>query len=71
MTMHDGSKIVLQKLDLEYDPTDRINAIKTVQEANKEDTLLTGLIFVDTSSNSLVDFYQLSDKPLNRMKQDE
>ncbi|MEJ2758272.1 MAG: 2-oxoacid:ferredoxin oxidoreductase subunit beta [Anaerolineales bacterium] len=71
VTMHDGSKIVLQKLDLDYDPTDRINAIKTVQEANKDDILLTGLIFVDTSSNSLVDFYNLSDKPMNRMKQDE
>lgn len=71
VTMHDGSKIVLQKLDIDYDPTDRINAIKTVQEANKDDVLLTGLIFVDTSSNSLVDFYELSDKPLNRMLQNE
>ncbi len=72
VTMHDGSKIVLQKLDLDYDPTDRINAIKTVQEANKDDILLTGLIFVDTSANSLVDFYDLpADRPLNRMKQEE
>lgn len=72
VTMHDGSKIVLQKLDIDYDPTDRINAIKTVQEANKNDILLTGLIFVDPSANSLVDFYSLpEDRPLNRMVQSE
>jgi 2-oxoglutarate ferredoxin oxidoreductase subunit beta len=72
VTMHDGSKIVLQKLDIDYDPTDRINAIKTVQEANRNDVLLTGLIFVDTSADSLIDLYELpEDRPLNRMGQDE
>ncbi len=72
VTMHDGSKIVLQKLDLDYDPTDRINAIKTVQEANKNDILLTGLIFVDPSSQSLIDLYELPEKrALNRIGQKE
>ncbi len=72
VTMHDGSKIVLQKLDLDYDPTDRINAIKTVQEANKDDILLTGLIFVDTSANSLMDMYELPvDRALNRIGNSE
>ncbi|NIW44682.1 MAG: 2-oxoacid:ferredoxin oxidoreductase subunit beta [candidate division Zixibacteria bacterium] len=72
VTMHDGSKVVLKKLDRDYDPTDRIKAIKTVQEANKEDILLTGLIFVDTSSQSLIDIYDLpEDRALNRLGQDE
>lgn len=72
VTMHDGSNIVLQKLDREYDPYDRINAIKTVQEANQNDILLTGLIFVDTSSKSLMDMYELpEERALNRIEQDE
>lgn len=72
VTMHDGSKVVLKKLDRDYDPYDRIGAIKTVQEANKNDILLTGLIFVDTSPKSLIDLYDLpEDRPLNRMQQDE
>ncbi|MBN2043683.1 MAG: 2-oxoacid:ferredoxin oxidoreductase subunit beta [Anaerolineales bacterium] len=72
VTMHDGSKVVLQKLDRDYDPYDRINAIKTVQEANQKDILLTGLIFVDTSSKSLIDLYELpEDRALNRMQQEE
>jgi len=72
VTMHDGSKVVLKKLDRDYDPTDRINAIKTVQEANQEDIMLTGLIFVDTSSQSLIDMYDLpKERALNRIGQDE
>ena len=72
VTMHDGSKIVLQKLDRDYDPTDRIKAIQTVQEANKDDILLTGLIFVDTSADSLMDMYDLpEDRALNRIGQSE
>ncbi len=72
VTMHDGSKLVLQKLDRAYDPTNRIQAMQTVQEANLEDILLTGLIFVDPSAKSLVDLYDLpADRPLNRMQQDE
>ena len=72
VTMHDGSKVVLKKVSGDYDPTNRINAIKTVQEANQEDILLTGLIFVDPSANSLIDLYDLpEDRALNRMQQDE
>ena len=72
VTMHDGSKIVLQKLHRDYDPTDRINAIKTVQEANKKDILVTGLIFVDPNSHSLMDMYELpGDRALNRIGQSE
>jgi 2-oxoglutarate ferredoxin oxidoreductase subunit beta len=72
VTMHDGAKVILKKLDRDYDPTDRIGAIQTVQEANKNDILLTGLIFVDTSPKSLIDLYDLpEDRPLNRMEQDE
>jgi 2-oxoglutarate ferredoxin oxidoreductase subunit beta len=72
VTMHDGSKVVLKKLDRDYDPTNRIDAIKIVQEANQKDILLTGLIFVDTSSHSLIDMYDLpKDRALNRLGQDE
>ncbi len=72
VTMHDGSKVVLKKLDIDYDPTNRIQAIQTVQNANLEDVLLTGLIFVETDCNSLIDLYDLPEKrALNRIQQDE
>ena len=66
--LHDGSQIVLKKLERDYDPTDRIEAIQTVQKANKEGILLTGLIYVNTEAPSLFDIYELSDtRVLNRL----
>ena len=71
VTMHDGSQVVLQKLEQDYDPSDRIEAMRTVQEANKNDILLTGLIFIEQYHPNLLDLYDLPERPLNRFKQDE
>jgi 2-oxoglutarate ferredoxin oxidoreductase subunit beta len=59
VTMHDGSRIVLKKTERDYDPTDRWAAMRTVEEATEQNMLLTGLIYVDTSRESLWDTYQL------------
>jgi len=67
VTMHDGSVIVLKKLDRDYDPTDRAEAIRILEEANRCQCLITGLIYIDTSQPSLVDLYNLPKTPLNRL----
>ena len=65
--MHDGSTVILKKLERDYDPTDRNNAMRMVEQANREEILLTGLIYVDTGRKSLHEIYDLpKDKPLNR-----
>jgi len=67
VTMHDGSTIILKKLDKDYDPTDRANAFQTLERAQKNDWLLTGLIYIDTTKPTLADIYNLVDTPLNRL----
>ena len=68
VTMHDGATIVLKKLERDYDPTDRWNAIRMVEESYKEEVLLTGLVYIDPERPSLIDLYNLpKDQPLNRM----
>jgi 2-oxoglutarate ferredoxin oxidoreductase subunit beta len=67
VTMHDGSSIILKKLENDYDPTDRLNAFKVLEVAQKNDWLLTGLIYIDTSRPTLTDIYNLVDIPLNRL----
>ncbi|MGB9640167.1 MAG: 2-oxoacid:ferredoxin oxidoreductase subunit beta [Anaerolineales bacterium] len=69
--LHDGSTIVLRKLGREYDPTDRQAAIKVLEEANSCQCLITGLIYIDTNQPSMVDIYQLTEKPLNRLTERE
>ena len=67
VTLHDGSVVMLKKLGREYDPTDRAEAMRVLEEANDCHCLITGLIYVDTSQPSLVDIYNLPETPLNRL----
>jgi 2-oxoglutarate ferredoxin oxidoreductase subunit beta len=67
VTMHDGSMIVLKKLDRDYDPTDRAEAMRVIEEANAKQWLITGLIYINEGQPTLLDRYDLTDTPLNRL----
>lgn len=67
VTMHDGSTVVLKKLGRDYDPTSRSRAITMLEEANRKNWLITGLIYIDTEQPSLFDISNLVDTPLNRL----
>jgi 2-oxoglutarate ferredoxin oxidoreductase subunit beta len=67
VTMHDGSSVVLKKLERDYDPTNRGRAIQLLEEANRNNWLITGLIYIDTKQPSLFDLYNLPETPLNRL----
>jgi len=47
VVLHDGSRIVLRKLDSAYDPTNRTLAAAQIQERMKAGEYLTGLLYVD------------------------
>ena len=67
VTMHDGSKVILKKLELDYDPTDRAAAMQMLEEANAKQWLMTGLIYINPEQPSLMDIYNLTETPLNRL----
>jgi 2-oxoglutarate ferredoxin oxidoreductase subunit beta len=71
VTMHDGSTIVLKKLEHDYDPVNRSRAIALLEEANRKNWLITGLIYIDTQQPSLFDIYNLGDTPLNRLEESQ
>jgi 2-oxoglutarate/2-oxoacid ferredoxin oxidoreductase subunit beta len=68
--LHDGSTIILKKLERDYDPTDRSNAMHILEEANRTQVLITGLIYIDPDENTLLDIYKLVDDPLNRLTEE-
>ncbi len=67
VTLHDGSQLVLRKVDIDYDPTNRAGILCLLEEANEKHELLTGLIYINTEKPSLFDLYNLTDTPLNRL----
>ncbi len=67
----DGSRILLRKLEREYDPTSRIEAQRVMYEARDRGELVTGLLYVDTHARDLGARERLPQKPLAHMDEDE
>ncbi len=67
VTLHDGSVVVLKKLEKQYDPTDKWQAMNILEEAEKNNWLITGLIYVNPDQPNLYDYLDLVDEPLNRI----
>ena len=67
VTMHDGSVVRLKKLDRDYDPTDRISALRVLEEASAEQLLLTGLIYYEPDRPSFTEYFNLPEQALNRL----
>ena len=65
--LHDGSSIVLKTLDKDYNPTDRIQAMRTLEEAAQNNWLITGIVYIEPAQPSLAEMQNLVDTPLNRL----
>jgi 2-oxoglutarate/2-oxoacid ferredoxin oxidoreductase subunit beta len=64
VTMHDGSHLRLRKLEEDYDPTDRINAIRRLNEAHEKGEVLTGVFYVNPKAPTFIDLLNMTDEPL-------
>ena len=68
VTLYDGSQIILKKLERDYDPTDRWQALRMLEDAQHNNWLVTGLIYVEPHAPTIFDRYNLVDEPLNRLE---
>jgi 2-oxoglutarate/2-oxoacid ferredoxin oxidoreductase subunit beta len=64
VTMHDGSRLRLRKLEEDYDATNRIKAITRLHEASENSEVLTGVLYVNTKAPSFVDMLNMTEHPL-------
>ena len=64
VALHDGSRIVLKKLERDYDPTDRTRALSLLREASEKGQFLTGLVYVDPERENFLELLDLVEEPL-------
>lgn len=64
VSMHDGSRLRLRKLEEDYDPTDKIRAITRLNEAKEKGEMLTGVLYVNTQAPTFLDMLNITDEPL-------
>ena len=68
--LHDGSKILLKKLDENYDPTDRLQALRILHETARRDEFATGLLYVEPDKDDFIELLNLVDEPLASLTAD-
>src|SRR6201991_2046428 len=64
VTMHDGSKLVLKKLEEEYDATDKMGALKRLHESARRGEFATGLIYIEPDRDDFLTQLNVVDEPL-------
>ncbi|HST09210.1 MAG TPA: hypothetical protein VLL05_02440, partial [Terriglobales bacterium] len=69
VTMHDGSRLRLRKLEAEYDATNRIGAIQRLLEAHEKQEVLTGVLYVNPKAPTFIDLLNMTEQPLATLPQ--
>jgi 2-oxoglutarate/2-oxoacid ferredoxin oxidoreductase subunit beta len=62
--LHDGSRLVLRKLERDYDPTDRLHAVQALHAAAAASEVLTGVLYVNTGRENLCQTLKMTSEPL-------
>jgi 2-oxoglutarate/2-oxoacid ferredoxin oxidoreductase subunit beta len=67
VTMHDGSRLQLHKIEEDYDPTDRVRAITRLHEARERSEVLTGIFYINPTAPTFMDVLNVVDAPLTTL----
>ncbi|MEA2576269.1 MAG: 2-oxoglutarate/2-oxoacid ferredoxin oxidoreductase subunit beta [Chloroflexia bacterium] len=69
--LHDGPTIQLKKLDRDYDPRDKVSALKLLVEAQQKQEFITGLIYINEDRGTLHDTAHLTSTPLAQLQEEQ
>ena len=68
--LHDGSKLYLKKLEEDYDPLDKIQAMTVLHQTRNRGEFATGLIYVEPTKRDFLEVLNLVDEPLATLPQE-
>jgi 2-oxoglutarate ferredoxin oxidoreductase subunit beta len=71
VTLHDGSRILLKKLEEDYDPSNAVQALQRLVHAVDNGQMLTGLVYLKPEKKSFIDLLNVVDKPLWSLNEEE
>ena len=71
VTMHDGSRVLLRKLEEDYDPSNVMTALSRLHDADQKGQLLTGLVYLRPEKKSFLELLNLVDEPLASLSQEK
>ncbi len=69
--LYDGSTLVLSKLSEDHDATDRVGAMRLLEESRARGQLVTGLLYVDEHAQDFATRERLAERPLRDLGETE
>jgi len=69
VTLHDGSRVVLRKLDPAWEPASRAAAMMRLHEARQRGEILTGVIYLEPAGRDLHAMLNTARLPLNALQE--
>ena len=64
VTMHDGSKLYLKKVAEDYNPTDKLSAMRLMHETHSRGEFATGVLYIEPDKDDFLTQLNLVDEPL-------
>ncbi|MEP7268437.1 MAG: 2-oxoacid:ferredoxin oxidoreductase subunit beta [Saprospiraceae bacterium] len=65
IVLHDGSYLAINKLEMDWDPSDRLSAMTKLHKGRIANEIVTGLLYYDAHRKNLHDILDTSLTPLN------
>jgi len=62
--MHDGSHLLLRKIEETFDPTSKTEALRLLTESHDKGEVITGLFYVNTKQENFLTLLNVVDEPL-------
>ncbi|MEP6916545.1 MAG: 2-oxoacid:ferredoxin oxidoreductase subunit beta [Acidobacteriota bacterium] len=64
VVLHDGSKLYLQKVAEDYNPTDKMNAVRLLHETSARGEFATGILYIEPDKPDFLSLLNVVDEPL-------
>ncbi len=71
VTLHDGSRLYLKKVAEEYDPTDKLQALRVLHETARRGEYATGVLYVEPDRDDFTTLLNTIDEPLATLPLDK
>jgi 2-oxoglutarate ferredoxin oxidoreductase subunit beta len=69
--LHDGSSLFLRKIAEDYNPSDKMTAIRLLHESNMRGEFATGILYIEPDKDDFVDTLNIVDTPLAFLSQEQ
>jgi 2-oxoglutarate/2-oxoacid ferredoxin oxidoreductase subunit beta len=69
--LHDGSKLYLKKVAEDYNPTDKLAAVRLMHETRQRGEFATGILYVEPDKDDFISLLNLVDDPLATLPLDK